>query len=66
MNLYEKAGDLAIDIAKIVIGGVIIGAIMMDNTNTMTLYIIGAIAAILFISWGFLLYWSQKRKQYKK
>ncbi|MDR3184848.1 MAG: hypothetical protein LBT49_05530 [Prevotellaceae bacterium] len=34
MNFYEKAGDLAIDIAKIVIGGVIIGAIMMDNTNT--------------------------------
>jgi aldehyde:ferredoxin oxidoreductase len=63
MDIYEKAGNLLIDIAKIVIGGMIIGAIMMENTNTMALYVAGTSISVLFIGWGFFLYWTQKRKQ---
>jgi hypothetical protein len=63
MDIYEKAGNLLIDIAKIVIGGVIVGAIMVENANTIALYIGGASVSLALIGWGFFLYWTQKRKQ---
>jgi hypothetical protein len=64
MNIYEKAGDLIIDVAKLIIGGVILGAIMLDkgNANVTELYIIGGIVSIIFIAAGFLLYRIHKRK----
>jgi hypothetical protein len=64
MNIYEKAGDLIIDVAKLIIGGVILGAIMLDrdSMNTTKLYIIGSIVSIIFIVAGFLLYRINKHK----
>ena len=65
MNIYEKAGDLVIDIAKLIIGGVILGAIMLDrdSAHVTKLYILGAIVSIAFIVGGFLLYRIQKHKK---
>ncbi|MDR1897694.1 MAG: hypothetical protein LBR10_12975 [Prevotellaceae bacterium] len=65
MDIYEKAGDFIIDLAKLVFGGVILGAIMMETTNTVALYIVGAALSAIFISSGFFLYWIQKRKNKK-
>jgi hypothetical protein len=66
MNIYEKAGDLIIDVAKLIliIGGVILGAIMLDRDamNTTKWYIIGSIVSIIFIVAGFLLYRINKHK----
>jgi hypothetical protein len=56
MNIYEKAGDLLIDLAKLIFGGVILASIISESINTLALYIIGSIIIIAFICVGFLLY----------
>jgi hypothetical protein len=58
MNIYEKAGDLLIDIAKLIIGGVILSAIMIgkNDTDATTLYLVGTLVSIAFIAIGFMLY----------
>jgi low temperature requirement protein LtrA len=62
MDIYEKAGDLVIDLAKLIFGGVILASIISENVNTTVLYIVGAIVTVAFIISGFLLY-TQKRKK---
>ncbi|GAB6011472.1 DUF6722 family protein [Viscerimonas tarda] len=56
MNIYEKAGDLLIDIAKLIFGGVILASIISENVDTTVLYIVGSICAIFFVIGGFVLY----------
>jgi hypothetical protein len=56
MNIKEKAGDLLIDIAKLIIGGVILASIISENINTLMLYVSGAIISLLLIFLGFYLY----------
>jgi hypothetical protein len=63
MNIYEKAGNLVIDIAKLVFGGIILSSIISENINATVLYIIGAIATTILIVVGFLFYKVQKRKE---
>ncbi|MDR0618294.1 MAG: ABC transporter permease [Bacteroidales bacterium] len=63
MDIYEKAGDLVIDLAKLVFGGVILSSIISDNVDAVILYIIGSIITVGFISAGFLFYKLQKRKK---
>jgi hypothetical protein len=65
MNIYEKAGDLIIDVAKMIIGGVILGAVMMgkDDTDATILYIAGATVSLGCILIGFGLYSLQKLKK---
>jgi len=56
MNIKEKAGDLLIDIAKLIVGGVLLASIISENINTMMLYGAGTGVAALLIAIGFLLY----------
>jgi hypothetical protein len=56
LNIKEKAGDLLIDIAKLIIGGVILASIMSENVNTLVLYICGFICSAVLIFFGFYLY----------
>ena len=56
MNIKEKAGDLLIDIAKLIIGGVILASIISENINTLMLYISGSIISLVLIFLGFYLY----------
>ena len=56
MNIKEKAGDLLIDIAKLIIGGVILASIISENINTLMLYISGSIISLALIFFGFYLY----------
>jgi prolipoprotein diacylglyceryltransferase len=68
MDIYEKAGDLVIDIAKLVIGGILLAAIMLDyNSNSSTrLLAMGSIISVTLIIIGFVLYKFQARKTKKK
>jgi len=56
MDIKEKAGDLLIDIAKLIIGGVILASIISENINTLMLYISGSIISLALIFFGFYLY----------
>jgi hypothetical protein len=64
MNIYEKAGNLIIDVAKMIIGGVILGAIMIgkDSADVTILYIVGATVSLGCILVGFGLYSLHKLK----
>ena len=63
MNIKEKAGDLLIDIAKLVIGGVLLASIISENINTMLLYGAGTAFAALLIAFGFWLYNIKKKEK---
>ena len=56
MNINEKLGDLLIDIAKLVIGGVLLASIISENINTMLLYGAGTVFAVLLVFLGFRMY----------
>ena len=56
MNIKEKLGDLLIDIAKLIIGGVLLASIISENINTALLYIFGTVLAFLLVFLGFWLY----------
>jgi len=43
MNIYEKTGDFLFDLAKLIIGAVILGGIMTEGFNTSKLYLYGGI-----------------------
>jgi len=61
MNIKEKAGDLLIDIAKLVVGGVVLASIITENINTLILYIGGISFALGLIFAGFYLYTSKRK-----
>jgi hypothetical protein len=63
MNFYEKAGDLTIDLAKLIFGGIILSSIISENVSTKVLYIVGSSITLAFIVIGFLFYKLQKRKK---
>ena len=65
MNIKEKVGDLFIDIAKLVIGGVILTSIISKNINVLFLLIGGTASSIGLILLGFYLY-KQKSKEKEK
>jgi uncharacterized membrane protein YraQ (UPF0718 family) len=63
MNIYEKAGDLLIDTAKLIFGGVILASIISENVNTTVLYVFGSAASVVLIFVGFVLYRLRKNKK---
>jgi uncharacterized membrane protein YraQ (UPF0718 family) len=56
MNIKEKAGDLLIDVAKLVIGGVLLASIISENINTLILYLGGTALSAILILLGFYFY----------
>ena len=46
-DLYDKFSDYALDLSKLIFGGVILAGIMGLSVNTTVLFIIGAISVIL-------------------
>jgi len=63
MSIQEKAGDLLIDIAKLIIGGVILASIISENINTLVLYVSGFVCIAILIFSGFYLYKFKERKE---
>ena len=50
----EKLGDFLLDMAKLVLGGVILAGIMESDVNLYWLFGIGGFATVWLISTGFL------------
>ena len=63
MNIYEKAGDLFVEIVKLIVGGVILASIISENISTEVLYIVGGVNAAIFVFSGFIFYKIAKRKE---
>ena len=61
MDVKEKAGDLLVDVAKLIIGGVILASIISENINSMILYIMGVGVSSLLIFIGFYVYKKNRR-----
>jgi len=63
--MKEELGKVLIDIAKLVIGGVILAGLMRQDIQPVWLFSIGGIIAVLFIMLGLNLISIEKKKQNK-
>jgi hypothetical protein len=63
MNIKEKLGDFLIDLAKMVIGGVVLSSVISENINTVLLYIIGTGVALVLVFAGFKMYQSKNKEK---
>ena len=50
--IAKKLGDFFIDVAKLIIGGVILAGLMKQDIDYLVLSIIGGITVVLFLSFG--------------
>ena len=62
MNVKEKAGDFLIDVAKLVIGGVVLASIITENVDALVLYLGGSAVAFGLTLLGFYLYKSKEKE----
>lgn len=62
MEIKEKVGDFALDIAKLIFGGVILSSIMSENVNPGVVYGLGVFFFFFAIIVGFVLIDSSRRK----
>ena len=53
-DLYDKFSDYALDLSKLVFGGVILAGIMGLSVNTNLLFVLGAFSVIESSSWHYL------------
>ena len=63
MNIKEKAGDFLIDVAKLIIGGVLLAGIITENVNALVLYLGGSALAAVSIFAGFYFYKSKEKEK---
>ena len=62
--MRKELGKVLIDIAKLVIGGVILAGLMRQDIPPVFLFAAGGIAAVLLIITGLVLIsWEEKKKQ---
>jgi len=64
--MKEELGKVLIDIAKLVIGGVILAGLMRQDIQPVLLFSIGGFIALLMIVLGLNLISSGKKKQNRK
>jgi len=50
--IAKKLGDFFIDVAKLIIGGVILAGLMKQDINYLLLSIVGGIVVVLFLLFG--------------
>jgi len=62
--MEKELGKVLIDIAKLVIGGVILAGLMRQDIPPVYLFVVGGITAVLLISIGLYLV-KDNRKQHK-
>ncbi len=53
-DLYDKFSDYALDLSKLVFGGVILAGIMGLNVNTNLLFILGAVTVTILTVTGYI------------
>ena len=54
ITLFAEAGKFCLDIAKLVIGGVLLAGIMKEDIDKTTLYTLGVLIVLFFTFLGFL------------
>ncbi len=55
MKLKEKAGDFALDVAKLIFGGIILSSIVNEPINKWVIYSLGAFFSFFLIILGFVM-----------
>lgn len=55
MKLKEKAGDFALDVAKLIFGGIILSSIVNEPINKWVIYSLGAFFSFFLIILGFVI-----------
>lgn len=55
MKLKEKAGDSALDVAKLIFGGIILSSIVNEPINKWVIYSLGAFFSFFLIILGFVM-----------
>ena len=64
--MIKELGKVLIDIAKLVIGGVILASLMKQNIKPVLLFIIGSIVSVTMICTGLILIaWKEKNNNKK-
>lgn len=53
-TLFAEASKFCLDVAKLIIGGVLLASIMKEDIDKVTLYILGVLMVLLFTALGFL------------
>ena len=53
-TLFAEASKFCLDIAKLVIGGVLLASIMKEDIDKITLYMLGVLIVLFFTFLGFL------------
>ena len=64
--MREELGKVLIDIAKLVVGGVILAGLMRQDINPILLFTAGSLVAIILICTGLVLITWEKRSKNKK
>ena len=60
--MRKKLGEILIDIAKLVIGGVILAGLMRQDIPPILLFTVGSSVAILMITTGIILITREEKK----
>ncbi|MDR1226562.1 MAG: hypothetical protein LBK47_06650 [Prevotellaceae bacterium] len=63
MKIYEKAGDFLLNVAQLVIGGVILAGIMSENVSKYVLYVGGITFTVGLIVAAFIFYKIQNKNK---
>ncbi|MDR2907016.1 MAG: hypothetical protein LBU91_03375 [Bacteroidales bacterium] len=66
MNIYEKTGDFLLDLAKLVVGAVILGGIMSEGFNTYKLYLLGGLFTSVTIIVAYVLFKKGNKNKIKE
>lgn len=60
---WGEAGHFLLDVAKLIIGGVLLAGIMKEDIDRSVLYGWGTVFVILFTAFGFTMVWWSKSKK---
>ena len=62
--MLKELGKFLLDVAKLIIGGVILATIMNDVTSRWLIYVVGSTAVFTFISIGLFLFTINKEEDH--
>ena len=61
--MRKELGKFLLDVAKLIIGGVILATIMDDVTNRWIIYVSGSLSVFLFVAFGLFFIKTKKEEQ---
>ncbi|MDR1021729.1 MAG: hypothetical protein LBL94_00390 [Prevotellaceae bacterium] len=64
--MLEKTSNFSLDVAKIVLGGVVIGSLMKEDIDVSRTALLGAAVVVVFVVFGFTAHYFNKRNKINK